>query len=350
MQQMRSQAHEETLYRELERERLEKERAARIEAERRVRELEALLEQAQMRLLGTESGPASPLRSSNRRTSAHNGALKHEALPSLLVSGPEANKTVGINGNPRAMTSSAFQAVDQTTSLDDHSTESRETMPQPARRRSSPPRIQTPPATSSSSSSSSSVRKASHVKRKKDAGWRSRPRRQSSPLPPHTLLDAHKQAGTETTKQGFPGDQAVHPSSSNTRRLPRQALEVVGNNSSEPPDEKPTALELLGLSWLDTNVSSHDVEPIRVPLNEAVEFAPAVVPSLRSEELRRSVISRDPHLRAKLQELHQEMQTMQRTNQGHDSQPCEQCEDKFDTIRKIRRGNTRRRIDEFEAL
>ncbi|KAL5966338.1 Moesin, partial [Taenia solium] len=53
VQQMRSQALEENAFRELERERLAKERAARLEAERRVRELEAQLQEAERRLQRT---------------------------------------------------------------------------------------------------------------------------------------------------------------------------------------------------------------------------------------------------------------------------------------------------------
>lgn len=110
-----------------------------------------------------------------------------------------------------------------------------------------------------------------------------------------------------------------------------------------------------------------------------VEFPPAVVENLRSEELRQSAISRDPKLQAKLRKLHRELQPKQQLQEpqqryqhcsegrnGHtasipaaadtDSSVGTEEEtpivpaDKFDTIRKIRRGNTKRRVDVFEAL
>ena len=101
----------------------------------------------------------------------------------------------------------------------------------------------------------------------------------------------------------------------------------------------------------------------------AVEFPPAVVENLRSEELRQSAINRDPKLKAKLQTLHRELRPKQHKpdqcqhrrakSNGHlvvaDTQPAEndasdEPTDKFDTIRRIRRGNTKRRVDAFEAL
>ncbi len=93
-----------------------------------------------------------------------------------------------------------------------------------------------------------------------------------------------------------------------------------------------------------------------------MEFAPALVPSLRSEELRRSVVNRDPKLRARLHNLHQQISKTRPGNNrtfgvqiingrgqsgGHSAS---ERTDKFDTIRRIRRGNTKRRVDEFEAL
>lgn len=112
----------------------------------------------------------------------------------------------------------------------------------------------------------------------------------------------------------------------------------------------------------------------------AVEFPPTVVANLRSEELRQSAISRDPELRKKMQSLHMELLPKQQhhqilpfqNHQGHsNSQQVDsnvypvyvtvgerpgseddstEPRDKFDTLRKIRRGNTKRRVDTFEAL
>lgn len=94
----------------------------------------------------------------------------------------------------------------------------------------------------------------------------------------------------------------------------------------------------------------------------AVEFPPALVQSLRSEELRQSLLSRDPQLRARLQSLQQHLlgaqQSMANTfgcqvvngRSSFNGGVVGATQDKFDTIRRIRRGNTKRRVDEFEAL
>ncbi|KAL5966339.1 Radixin [Taenia solium] len=134
---------------------------------------------------------------------------------------------------------------------------------------------------------------------------------------------------------------------------------------------------------MDENSAARVVTPIHfTPQNShllEVEFPPTVVENLRSEELRQSAISRDPQLQAKLRKLHRELrpkQQLQKPQQHH--QHCREGRnghtvstptaadtdssvgageeiltvpaDKFDTIRKIRRGNTKRRVDVFEAL
>ena len=93
-----------------------------------------------------------------------------------------------------------------------------------------------------------------------------------------------------------------------------------------------------------------------------------MVENLRSEELRQSAISRNPKLKAKLLTLqrelrpkrHQQEQYHHRRTKSNshlvdektplEDEAPDEGTDKFDTIRRIRRGNTKRRVDAFEAL
>lgn len=93
---------------------------------------------------------------------------------------------------------------------------------------------------------------------------------------------------------------------------------------------------------------------------ERVDFTPATVPGVRSEEARQTVMSKNHALRSKLLELRETLHskrvhapanaetTAAETNDN--SSRHTDLTDKFDTLRAIRRGNTRKRIDEFEAM
>ncbi|KAL7057507.1 hypothetical protein AAHC03_017187 [Spirometra sp. Aus1] len=98
---------------------------------------------------------------------------------------------------------------------------------------------------------------------------------------------------------------------------------------------------------------------------ERVDFTPAAVPGLRSEESRQTVVSKDHVLRSKLLELRETLHskrlhpvttstttiaTTSENSNNEDSSQLTDVADKFDTLRAIRRGNTRKRIDEFEAM
>lgn len=340
VQQMRSQALEENAFRELERERLAKERAARLEAERRVRELEARLQEAERRLQRTSwtstsqhssersASPPSPLGSNIRTLDEANSNYTKAASPTT----PPNELPLRSNEMPRRPSLHAFTTIATSTIT--------------------PTNLSSP---------SSSFPRSPPSNRPKGSQ-----RRRSSPQP-NTLS-----AAEEPSKRWL-GAKC---------RLPRQRLETT--DSAE-------VVELLESTWRETdpttaavsggnsNTEDEDIDSetrIPSPSNKEVEFPPAVVENLRSEELRQSAISRDPRLQAKLRKLNRELrpkQQLQKSQQQH--QPCREGRnghtasttttdtgvgaeeetptipaDKFDTIRKIRHGNTKRRVDVFEAL
>ncbi|VUZ41197.1 unnamed protein product [Hymenolepis diminuta] len=153
-----------------------------------------------------------------------------------------------------------------------------------------------------------------------------------------------------------------------------QLLESTWRQNQGPPDGASGEMK-------EENEEMEVDAGIPSPENRAVEFPPAVVENLRSEELRQSAISRDPELREKLRNLQMELLPKQQYQQTVPSQKHSQDHlrhrrpktcvypvyltagelpgseedidnlgDKFDTIRRIRRGNTKRRVDTFEAL
>uniref|UniRef100_A0A0R3T4X5 ERM_C domain-containing protein n=1 Tax=Rodentolepis nana TaxID=102285 RepID=A0A0R3T4X5_RODNA len=169
-------------------------------------------------------------------------------------------------------------------------------------------------------------------------------------------------------------------------QLPRHKLEM--------SDSVEDAVQLLESTWRhiqgppdgapgEAKEGDEEVElDARIPSPEnRVEFPPAVVENLRSEELRQSAISKDPELREKLRNLqmellpkhqHQQSPPSAKHSEGHphhrrsksyvypvyvtageragSEAGTDHPGDKFDTIRRIRRGNTKRRVDTFEAL
>ncbi|KAL5104928.1 Radixin [Taenia crassiceps] len=338
VQQMRSQALEENAFRELERERLAKERAARLEAERRVRELEAQLQEAERRLQ----------RTSWTSHSQHSSEKKSSTPPT-----PSDSKTWAVD----KVNSNYAKAASPPTPPNDLPLSSDRISRHPSLHSFSTIATFTITPTNLSSPASSFPRSPF------SGGLKNSQRRRSSP------------GATKEPSKWRPGMKC---------QLPRQRLEAMG--SAE-------AMELLESTWKETNplsaaisggynnIGGENIESetrIPSPLNKEVEFPPAVVENLRSEELRQSAISRDPKLQAKLRKLHRELRPKQQLQKPQHHQHYREGRndytvgtptatdtdssvgageetptvpvDKFDTIRKIRRGNTKRRVDVFEAL
>ncbi|VDM34445.1 unnamed protein product, partial [Hydatigera taeniaeformis] len=205
----------------------------------------------------------------------------------------------------------------------------------------------------------------------------------SSSFPRSPYTHRHRDSERRSSSPGANGEQFKRWPRAKCR-LPRQRLEAMGSVE---------AVELLESTWKETNtfnttvsagnsnIGDEDIDSetrIPSPVNKEVEFPPAVVENLRSEELRQSAISRDPKLQAKLRNLHRELLPKQQLQKPQHHQPYREKRnghagstlattdtdssvgagedtltvpaDKFDTIRKIRRGNTKRRVDVFEAL
>ncbi|KAM7536556.1 hypothetical protein Aperf_G00000086216 [Anoplocephala perfoliata] len=328
IQQMRSQVLEENALREAERGRLAKEKEARIKAERRIRELEAQLEEAERRLQRASSS------SSSSQVQAEKSSMK---ITSLDFSGQKL-------ASPSPSTEPEIEEV-----IDSPSPSNPEE--NIFSRPSSESRSRNLPFIASSSSSTTPT---------------------TTPTP---TVSSSRRMSSPASSPIFIIERPF--------RLPRHNLEI--------SDSAEEAVQLLESTWRQgqdgASGEAREVyeeleyeSTIPSPENRAVEFPPAVVADLRSEELRQSAISRDPELRKKIHTLHMELlpkqqyqQTLPSQNHQDNShslqvenntypiyatvgeQPGSEDDsteprDKFDTIRRIRRGNTKRRVDTFEAL
>nr|CDS33033.2 radixin [Hymenolepis microstoma] len=339
IQQMRSQACEENAFREAERKRLAKEREARIRAERRVRELEARLKEAERRLQWASSSSSSSQdrlkKSSNTPPVASPTESPRQFKPVCSLPSTTELKTENIDETPCPST---FEE-------DIPSRPSSSSRPQNISLNTSSSTPITPTSTPTPTTTSPRGRMSLPSSSPSVVGFE----RSSSQLPRHKL------------ELSDSVEDAV------------QLLESTWRHIQGPPDGAPGEIkEGDEEGELDSRIPS--------PENR-VEFPPAVVENLRSEELRQSAISRDPELREKLRNLqmellpknqHQQTLPSLKNSQDHsthrrsksyvypvyvtagerpDSEDgVDHSGDKFDTIRRIRRGNTKRRVDTFEAL
>nr|VZI11066.1 unnamed protein product [Spirometra erinaceieuropaei] len=183
---------------------------------------------------------------------------------------------------------------------------------------------------------------------------------QSSP-PPRRPLDLYKKPDRQISGAGLPHwKRATRPQSSD------------GSPTSTTSSSPPSTLVLTTDTELENGQLNSSLEGDEQfsesnsnPRQERVDFTPAAVPGLRSEESRQTVVSKDHVLRSKLLELRETLHskrlhpvttstttiaTTSENNNNEDSSQLTDVADKFDTLRAIRRGNTRKRIDEFEAM